>query len=83
MSCAARNGARATGPSSVFTVLSNGDSGSCSNWMMSTEGMGEPTAAVSRLVSTRTSWMPWAFSTVTAPRAVAPKPITTALSRRP
>ena len=54
-----------------------------SNCRMRTEWMGEPTAATSRVVSTAASWMPWALSAVTAPRAVAPKPITTARSRRP
>ena len=40
------------------------------------EWIGEPTAATSRLVSTWTSWTPCALSAVTAPRAVAPKPMT-------
>ena len=83
MSLSARNGASGTRPRSVMTSLRNGRVASWSNCAMRTEWMGEPTAATPRLVSTRTSWTPWAFSAVTAPRAVAPKPITTALSRRP
>ena len=43
-----------------------------------TEWIGAATAAISRWVSTRTSVTPSPFSPVTAPRAVAPKPITTA-----
>ena len=67
----------------VMTWLRNGALSSWSNWAIRTEWIGDPTAATPRLVSTWTSWMPWAFSAVTAPRAVAPKPMTTAVSRRP
>ena len=48
-----------------------------------TEWIGEPTAATPLFVSTWTSWIPCASSAVTAPRAVAPNLITTAVSRRP
>ena len=83
MSLSARNGASGTRPRSVMTSLRNGALSSWSNCAIRTEWMGEPTAATPRLVSTWTSWMPWALRAVTAPRAVAPKPMTTALRRRP
>ena len=58
MSFLDRYSGRATGPSSVFTVLADGEASSCSNCTMSTEGIGELTAAMSRFVSTRTSCTP-------------------------
>ena len=82
-SFSARYGASGTRPSSVMTWLRWVSSVSWSNWRIRTEWMGEPTAATPRFVSTATSCTPWAFRAVTAPRAVAPKPITTARSRRP
>ena len=63
--------------------ICSGASGSRPIWMIWVEWIGDPTAATSRLVSTRTSSTPWAFSAVTAPRAVAPNPRTAARSRRP
>ena len=45
--------------------------------------MGEATAGTLRWVSTVTSKIPSAVSAVTAPRAVAPKLITAARTRRP
>src|SRR6478735_7630972 len=68
MSLSARNGASGTLPRSVMTWLRKGASSSWSNCTMFTEWMGAPTAATPRLVSTWTSWMPCAFSAVTAPR---------------
>ena len=44
----------------------------CSSWSKSTivaEWIGEPTVLRPRAVRTSTSWIPWAFSAVTAPRA--------------
>ena len=84
MSFSARKAASGTRPRSVIDVAGRRRvrvvvelHGSATEWI------GEPTAATPRLVSTATSWTPCALSAVTAPRAVAPKPITTALSRRP
>ncbi len=82
MSLSARNGASGTRPSSVMTSLRYGPS-SWSNWIICAAWIGAATDAVRRLVRTRTSCTPCARRAVTAPRAVAPNPITTAVSRRP
>lgn len=61
----------------------DGSSSRSSKWAMTTEGIGEATAAAARWVSTVTSVTPMAPSPVTAPRAVAPKLMTTARRRLP
>ena len=57
--------------------------GSRAKWRMRTDANGAATADTARWVSTDTSLTPSAASPLTAPRAVAPKLITAALSRRP
>ena len=82
-SCSPRNPAIGTRPSGVTTWLTRVAESSLSKWTMRAEWMGEATAATSRLVRMSTSRMPMAARAVTAPRAVAPKPMTTAFSRGP
>ena len=80
MSCSARNAA--SGHSAVVGERAGCAVGSSVSWSkctMRTEWIGEPTAATPRLVRTSTSCTPCALSAVTAPRAVAPKPMTAAL----
>ena len=84
MSCSARKPASGTRPPSVSARSSgSGSSGVVLELHDRVEWIGEATAATSRWVRTSTSWTPCAFSAVTAPRAVAPKPMTAARSRRP
>jgi len=77
-SCSARKLARSRGPLSVIAWPTSDASALSLKCTICTEWIGAATAAISRWVSTRTSVTPSPFSPVTAPRAVAPKPITTA-----
>ena len=81
-SCSARNEASGTGPRSVtaWLIRSSVRSSKCT---MRAVWIGAATAATSRWVSTSTSKTPRPFSADTAPRAVAPNPMTAARSLRP
>ena len=83
MSLSASSSATGTTPSGVSANIWSGASGSGAIWMIWVEWIGDPTAATSRFVNTRTSSTPWEFNAVTAPRAVAPNPSTAARMRRP
>ena len=72
-----------TGPSAFSTTVTGGSDSLRSMWCSVTDGMGEATAATSRMVRTVTSRTPSACNAATAPRAVLPKPMTTAVSGRP
>ena len=84
MSCRARNVAVDDG---TVVGLDHGASwdrpSTRSMWSSTTEGIGDATAVTSRMVSTVTSWTPRACRAVIAPRAVFPKPMTTAVRWRP
>ena len=82
MSCSARTSASGPAPGAVEASVRPGV-GSRAKWRIRTDANGEATAETGRCVSTVTSLMPSADSALTAPRAVAPKLMTAALSRRP
>ncbi len=81
-SCSASSAGIGTHFWSMKARLSAGESAG-SKCTIRAEWIGALTAATPRWVKMSTSWIPWALSAVTAPRAVAPNPMTAALSRRP
>ena len=83
MSCSPRKRGSGTRPCGVAAWLTRVVESSLSKWIMRTEWMGEATAATCRWVRTSTSFTPIALRAVTAPRAVAPNPMTTARSLGP